>query len=110
MRYSKNICFFAFAVMLAAVPLTANAEYELKDGKKGLNAVNVKVVVTEPDVTLTQLENIALAFFQWYVPVEIDPAWIGLGDSIVSDKSEEGETTKRRPRFKAGSDLSSSVN
>lgn len=110
MCFSMKICLVAFALILTAAPITASAEQNARDGKKGLNAVNVKVCGTDSSNTVEELHDIAEAFIQWYLTVKLDSSWIRLGVANVSDESDESEATKPRTKFKAGADLAGSVN
>ena len=110
MSYSNNTCFFVFTLMLTAVSVAASTGNLSKDVCKGVNAVNVIVVATEPGVILADLEDVVVAVTQWCLPMGIDAVGTGLEDANVSVESEDGENTRRRPRFKAGANLSSSVN
>lgn len=79
-------------------------------GRKGLNAVSVKVVVTDNYISIGGLRRVVLGVIQWYLPIEVRADRFSTPDPKASDDSGDTEAAKRRPRFKVSADLSGSVN
>ncbi|MDE0866915.1 MAG: hypothetical protein OSA98_24310 [Rubripirellula sp.] len=102
---------------------------EFKEGKKGLNAVNVKVVSVGPSDVMTEVPMAALVALNWLFPISetaefMDVVW-GLMNQTATDDRKSGDrksgdrksgdrkskaTDKNKVKFKAGSDLAGSVN
>ena len=92
---------------------------EFKDGKKGLNAVNVKVVSVGPSDGMTEVPMAALVALNWLFPISetaefMDVVWGLMNQTATDDRKSDDRKSKdpekKRAKFKAGSDLSSSVN
>lgn len=83
-----------------------------RDGKKGLNAVNVKVVSVGPADVMTEFQMDLFAVLDWYFPVSETTAVMDRLRGWIDRAAREipEETTQRKLNFKAGADLSSSVN
>lgn len=106
MYLSFRMCLIAFALLFSVASLETLAA----EGRKGLNAVNVKVVVTDNSFSIGDLQRAVLGVIQWYLPIELRSDWFSPRDAGVSDDSGDTEGTKSGPRFKAGADLSDSAN
>ena len=103
---SFKMCLIAFALLFSF----ASLEKLAAEGRKGLNAVNVKVIVTDNSFSIGDLQKAVLGVIQWYLPIEIRSDWFSPRDARISDDSGDTEGTKSRPRFKAGADLSGAAN
>jgi hypothetical protein len=92
---------------------------EFEEGKKGLNAINVKVVSVGPSDAMTEVSMAAIVALNWLFPISdtaeyMDVVW-GLMNQTATDERKSGDrkskaTNKNRVKFKAGSDLAGSVN